>query len=96
MDSLNRAISLYVGWDVSSFPKEDSARVFAAFGSVGDLLVLKVKTLLEELNGFKVDWSKFDLLAGSEWAVAQLRERHPEIDDEGAKALVWIYSWWWK
>jgi hypothetical protein len=97
MDGLNQAIPLFVGWGVSSFPKEDGKRIIDRFGLVeGRKLSAEVQALVDELRGITPDWSKHTLVSAGQWAVAQLKSRHPELSDEAASALNWLYTWWWK
>lgn len=97
MTQLNTAIPLYVGYGVSSFPKEDATRLVGPFGpELGAQLAAQISKLLAELDGIKPDWSKHDLVTASKWAVAELKRSHPELDEKATAALEWIYSWWWK
>lgn len=94
---LNRALSLLVGHGISQFPNENAARVEDAYGvEAGANLVAHARALLTELKSIQPDWATHDLVAGSKWAVSQLRKRHPAIDAEGASALEWCFSYWWK
>lgn len=96
-DELNQAISLYLGKGVSPYPKEDSAPVLNKFGKKrGQELVIEIEFLLGELKNIEPDWPKHSLGSGTEWAIAKLREGHPQINSKGAAALDWVYSWWWK
>lgn len=97
VDKINTAISLYIGYGVTSFPKEDSSRLIAEFGSDTALqLEALVKSILNELNQLKPDWKKQSLISATQWASAELTRKHPELDKNSIAALEWIYSWWWK
>lgn len=97
MDTLNEAIPLYIGVGVSSYPKEDDARVLERFGSeAGHAILERVQTIVAELQSIETDWEKHTLVSGSKWAVEKLRSKHDDINDESGSALEWIYSWWWK
>lgn len=56
----------------------------------------EVDALIAELDAIDVDWSHHTLASGSDWAVARLRQRHPELDDRAAEALDWYFSFSWK
>jgi|SRR6185437_9211955 len=95
-DKLNRAVRRYIGYGVSSFPKEDPAHLIADFGpELSSQLEAKVTTLLAELDRIKSDGGSSPL-ASAQRAVAELKENHPELDANTLAALEWIYSWWWK
>jgi hypothetical protein len=97
MQSINAAVPLYLGYGTASFPTENASRLVAEFGpETGSKLERQVKLLLEELNKIKADWSLQTLVSGSKWAVSELRQKHPELDDQAVAALEWTYSWWWK
>jgi hypothetical protein len=55
-------------------------------------LVAKVDKLLDELFAVNVDWNQHTLVSGTEFAVAEFREKHPEVNELGAVALGWAYS----
>jgi hypothetical protein len=93
-DKLNLAVRRYIGYGVTSFPKEDPARLIADFGpELSSQLEVKVKTLLDELDAIKPDGDGSPLV-NAQRAVAQLKENHPELDSTTIAALEWIYSWW--
>lgn len=97
MSDLNRAISLYIGWNISSYPQEDGSRVLDHFGEVkGAKLVDQVRSLVEELQRIQPNWEKHDLVGASKWAVGKLASRHWTLNGEAKSALEWLYSWWWK
>ena len=95
-EKLNRAVRRYIGYGVTSFPKEDPAQLITEFGpELGSQLEAKVKSLLEELDRFKPDGESPPILTAKR-AVAELKREHPELDANTISALEWIYSWWWK
>lgn len=94
---VNEGIPLYLGYGVTSYPKEDASRLVQKYGTKVALEIEKeVQSLLTELEQLQPDWNKHTLVSGSKWAVAELRRIHPELDDHAADALEWVYSWWWK
>jgi hypothetical protein len=97
MGNLNRAISVYVGWKISPFPKLDETRVLDFFGpAAGTVLLSRLNPLVRELEAIRPNWEEHDLVSASKWAVGVLVSRHPHLADEGKAALEWLYSWWWK
>ncbi|MDO7837514.1 hypothetical protein Q4610_20960 [Sphingobium sp. HBC34] len=97
MDDYNQAVVLYIGWEIASFPQEDEARVLDRFGpTLGPALVVRVQALLEELQAIQPNWDQHTLVSASNWAVKQLKQKHPQLDEAATSALEWIYSWWWK
>jgi hypothetical protein len=97
MATLNEALPVYLSVGASNHPKKSLARLEAVFGRqeahriVGDL-----DALIGELDEIGVDWTQHTLASGSDWAVARLRQRHPELDDRAAQALDWYFSFSWK
>jgi hypothetical protein len=95
MDSLNRAIVLYLGYETEVYPKCDADRIHSSFeGQEAGNLASQVKALLAELDAVRPDWKAHTLVSGSAWAVAQLKRTHSELDDNATAALEWAYSWW--
>ena len=97
MTLINEAVPLYLGYELDPFPKEDASRLVSKFGvERGNELESQVKMLLNELIKLKPDWNAHTLVTASRWAVAELRQVHPELDNRSIAALEWVYSWWWK
>ena len=96
VNDISIAVSLYLGYGLTSFPKEDASRLVPRFGSNASRLETQVRALLTELDSVRPDWNAHSLASGSQWAVAQLRSAHPELEDDAVNALVWTYAWWWK
>jgi hypothetical protein len=97
MHSLNKAIVLYLGHGITTYPVSDASRLAQCFSAQeASGLAEQVNVLLDELDAIKPDWNAHTLVSGSQWAVAQLKRSHPELDDKATAALEWAYSWWWK
>ena len=97
MDDFNNAITLYIGWKINPFPKEDEGRVLDRFGlAAGGVLVTRVRAILDELQQLQPNWNEHDLVSASKWAADQIKLKNPELDDAAIAALEWIYSWWCK
>src|SRR5690242_13454667 len=97
MNLISEALSLYVGYGITSFPKEDVSRLKEKFDSdVALRLEKEIKLILEDLDSIKPDWKSHSLVSGSKWAVEELRHLHPELNSKAVEALEWIFSWWRK
>lgn len=97
MSNINTAISIYVGYGITPFPKENSARLAGSFDiEAARQLESQINALLSELEKLQPDWTAHTLASASKWAVTELKRSHPELDDKATDALEWIYSWWWK
>jgi hypothetical protein len=95
--NINKALILYIGYGITSYPKEDNARLVAEFGpELAPVLEIQVKSLLEELDQIKPDWNTHTLISAAKSAADELRRRHSELNEQSSKALEWIFSWWWK
>ncbi|HZV37022.1 MAG TPA: hypothetical protein VFB72_20770 [Verrucomicrobiae bacterium] len=93
--TFNRAVRIYIGYGITSFPDQDQARLIAKFGpELGTLLYAKINTLLDELDHIKPDTDT--LILSSKRAAAELKQNHPELDPNTIDALEWIYSWGYK
>jgi hypothetical protein len=94
---LSKAIVIYVGYGITTYPKEEGSRLLSEFGTERAAeLEARIKNILESLNQIKPDWNKHTLVSGSQWAVAELKKTIPGLDAKGTAALEWLYSWWWK
>lgn len=93
-DPINRALSLYFGKGVGAYPQPDPARLFAYFKPEdATALTARIASIKDELYSVEPDWNRDDLGQACERAIAHIRALHPEIDEEGASALDWAYSY---
>ncbi len=91
---LSAAIIAYLGYKQAAWPQADWRAVVGAIGRDRAAAVeIPMLGVLAELNEQQPDWRLLGLYGGSEWAVRQVRGRHPDIDDRAAKALVWKFSY---
>lgn len=93
-DDINHALALYTGFGKAAFPRARTADVAAVFGQEAAAeLKARIQELYEELNQplGEVD-RKSGRKSVTERAIEQLRQRHPELDEEGLKVLAWAYS----
>lgn len=97
MDDVSLALVKFLGYGVEPYPKEDAARIEKEFGSErAPALEERVRPILSELAALNPDWSRHSLVAAAEWAGREMRRRHPELSEEGIKAMSWIFTWRWK
>jgi hypothetical protein len=88
---LGQQLGLYFSTGVSSYPKENPQAVLDAFGPAP---LRRVESLSEEISALEPDWAAHDLASATEWAVDEMRRRHPDLDDQGAGVLGWAFSFW--
>jgi len=87
---LNTAIVSYLGFSRAAEPQTDWRAVVDAIGlDRAEAVEWAMLDVLQDLRESKPDWRMHSLWAGSEWAVRELRKRHPELGDAAAKALTW-------
>lgn len=70
----------------SSYPTEDPGSALSAFGPAA---LQRVRALSAEIGGLSPDWSVHDLGSATDWAVQEIRRRHPDLDEDGARILGW-------
>jgi hypothetical protein len=99
MDSstVSKALLVYLGTGVTSFPDPNEERLTKEFGAdkAEDLAPL-VAALVEEVRGIKVDWSVHDLQSAGDLAANEMRRRHPELSDEAVGALRGVFTFDWR
>ena len=92
-DEINEALVIYTGLGKSSFPRARSNDLVARFGAERAAeLKARVLSLMEELQQPLVEGDKRSRQSVTERAIEQLRQRHPELDEAGLKALSWTFS----
>lgn len=93
----SRAIVLYLGNGLGSHPEIRKDLVSDAFapGDV-DSMISYAESVVAEMNETDVDWTKHDLQSGVKEYRHQVRERHPELDDQAVDALGRAFGFWWK
>jgi len=96
-DKVNTALPLYVGYGITSYPKEDVSRLVSEFGSdLAAQMECEIKLLLTELDQLKPDWNTHSLISAAKWASEEIKRKHPELDSKAITALEWCFTWWWK
>lgn len=93
MNDMSRALQLYLGRGRSSFPCARADRVREVFD---DAMLEEISRLVKEMDGLPVDWQTHSLISATTWAEAEIRRRHPELDDEAIADLGWAFSYWHK
>ena len=91
---LSRAIVIWTGFGVRSWPKRDDARLVRTFGSsMADKLL---PLLLQFWDDFYASDARIiapDLQSMGDHAANDFRKVHPELDDAAVEALAWCYTW---
>lgn len=88
---LGPQLRLYFSEGVSCYPKENPKAVLEAFGPAS---LRRVECLSEEIGALRPDWSAHDLVSATDWAIQEMKLRHPDLDDQGASVLGWAFSFW--
>ncbi len=90
---INAALIAYLGYKRADSPQTDWRAVVDAIGMArAEAVEIPMLVVLSELREIKPDWTVHSLWSGSEWAVRELRKRHPDLDDSVAKPLAWAFS----
>ncbi len=96
-NDLSRAVVLFLGAGVSSFPAINPARLIQEFGDArGVELGVEVAAFLDELGRIEVDWTVHNLQSATEMAEQRMAARHANLTDEAIKALGWKFSFGWR
>lgn len=90
-DELGPQLNLYFSRGLSPIPKINRAGVLLAYGATS---LERVEKLAEEVGSLTLDWAVHDLASGTEWAIREMRHRHPDLDEQSARALGWAFSYW--
>jgi hypothetical protein len=88
---LGPQLKLYFSEGRSPFPKADPQTVLSTYGAAS---LQRIEDLAEEIGKLTPDWSIYDLSTGTDWAVGEMKRRHPDLDDSAAKTLGWAFSYW--
>ncbi len=90
---IDAALIAYLGYKRADRPQADWRAVVEAIGlERAEAAEIPMLGVLADLRAIEPDWASHSLWSGSEWAVRELRKRHPEIGDGAVKALVWAFS----
>lgn len=95
---LNRAIILYTGTDVSSFPRSDADAVMQEFGEVlGEELLTDMRAgVFKLLDDMQPDWDTETMDQASRRVLTAIVRDYPGLEPRAAMALIWIYEYGWK
>jgi hypothetical protein len=96
-NQVNEALVIYVGYGMKRFPKEDAARLLLYFNEEKSAqLMSEIRSILNDLNQLRPDWTALSLGAAEIWARHEMAERYPQLNDGSLKALGWVFTWWWR
>lgn len=96
MPDFDDMINLYLGWGTESYPKPDYSRVLSVYPAAAPNTLLMLKTIVDQVDNFDVDWTRMDD-AFAEHALRDfLREQAPDLTPGAIEALVWRFTWIWK
>jgi hypothetical protein len=85
-NSLAAALRSYTGRGTSPFPRRDPRAV------AGPVLA-EIERLMNEMNELEPDWTSHSLASATAWAEAEMRARHPKLDDDALASLAWCWSY---
>jgi hypothetical protein len=92
-DSVSRAIVVWTGWGVRTWPQRQDAAVLEVFGpSEGPSILVRVKELASEFYESEARSTVADLDEMGRVAAATFRASHPELDEEAIRAFSWCYT----
>jgi len=92
-DPISRALVVYTGFGKSPFPRARTGDLVTLFGEVAAAdLKGRILGLFEEMLLPLPEEGKRSKKSVTERATEQMRLRHPELDDDGLKALAWTFS----
>lgn len=91
---LSRAIVIWTGFGVRSWPKRDTARLVATFGSeMTDRLLPLLRQLWDDFYASDARFVAPDLQSMGDRAAEQFRKAHPQLNDTAVEALAWCYTY---
>lgn len=92
-DPINRALVVYTCFGKSPFPRARTGDLISQFGDAAAVdLRDRILALYLEMQFPLPDEGKRSKKSVTERATEQIRLRHPELTEEGLKALAWAYS----
>lgn len=96
-NDVSRAMVLFLGFGTASSPRADRDRLVSEFGAKrAEELESRVASVLGELATIQIDWSVPSLTTAADFAVEQIRARHPELSDKALGALRWKFTFDWR
>lgn len=95
--NLNDAIVRFTGYGKAIHPMENKELVAEIFSSKEWPQILeRLDSIIGELNQLKPDWSSCSLAQAGKWAKAEMKSKHPELNEDALNALEWTFTWWWR
>jgi hypothetical protein len=89
MNSLTAALRSYTGRDTSPVPLRQP-------GAVAKALLAEVERLVNEMGQIEPDPNLHSLVSALAWAEAEMKARHPELEEDALATLAWSWSYDWK
>ena len=97
MNDISRAISSYLGFGSSPFPRQDRSRIVEEFGAEkASELERGVIAILNEANKIDVDWEGSSLSSAGSFIRFAMKNRYSALSDEALDAIVWQFTYSWK
>ena len=93
MDDVCPALALYLGRPASAYQRAQPSKVRNAYG---DDMAKRIIELMEELGALAPDWQTHTLQSATLWAEAEMRRRHPSLNDAAIDDLGWAFSYSWR
>ena len=94
---LSRAVVLWTGWGVATWPSRDDEALTRKYGESRGLDLLQaVRELEADFYSSNAHLTEPDLQTMTARASAEFRMRHPEAPAELVDALAWCYSFDYK
>ena len=95
-DRKSRAVTIYVCKDISPFPWADPDGVVRAFPEDGRELVTYAEDILREMRSLPVGWATETYDDAIQRVKDVMQRRHPELSEEAADSIGWVFSYDWK
>ncbi len=92
-DLVGRAVIVWTGWGRAAWPLRDDDAVVASLGPKAAAAVLPlVHRLAAEVDGMDAHSRALDVATMADLAELEVHRRHPRLNDDAVRALVWCYT----
>ena len=96
-DIVSRAIIVWTGWDVRSWPLREDVAITDAFGGeAAEALLVRIHELKDDFYASDARFTVADLHEMGQKAASDFRAKHPEFDENAIQALAWCYTFDYK
>lgn len=94
-EQLSRAIVKYIGVGENAWPKRDTSRLFAEFGTeLAPLIEKEIRRMYSHAYGKGPNWSVHHSLNDAcAWIEREIITCYPELTKAAVDALVWDFSY---